>query len=132
MFINNNKVHPLDSEASSPTSGWLSRCISWWNSLFKSTILISYEEAKANYKDKSIRRDSQLNYIIDQGGCPISFMNVLWAFPGIVLGMAFVLIGFVFWPTENVFQYPNTWWICVLQCGFVWIGKLKEPYLQVL
>ena len=47
---------------------------------------------------------------------------LLWAGFGPLLGTLAVLVGFVLWPTENVFLHPNHWFECMLQCGVCWMG----------
>ena len=48
---------------------------------------------------------------------------LLWAGFGPLLGILAVLVGFVLWPTENVFLHPDHWFECMLQCGVVWMGE---------
>ena len=55
---------------------------------------------------------------------------LLWAGFGPLLGTLAVLVGFVLWPTENVFLHPNHWFECMLQCGVCWMGELHYNPLK--
>ena len=70
------------------------------------------------------RDEKQLEMILGDKNIGINWLSFLWPIVGICLGMTFVLLGFVFWPTSNVFTSPESWWDCVLQCGVVWMGKI--------
>ena len=102
-----------------------SSCLSQiWNTIFASTIHQSLEEAKDNYDDLCSKREAEMESIVLHKKCSVPWVNMLWGLVGMVLGMTAVFIGFVLWPTENVFLHPDHWYECMLQCGIVWVGKL--------
>ena len=61
--------------------------------------------------------------IVMEGGRGGGARALLWAGFGPLLGTLAVLVGFVLWPTENVFLHPDHWFECMLQCGVVAMGK---------
>jgi hypothetical protein len=95
-----------------------------WNTVFASTIHQSLAEAKENYDDLCSKREAEMESIVLHKKCSVPLVNMLWGLVGTVLGMTAVFIGFVLWPTENVFLHPDHWYECMLQCGIVWVGKL--------
>ena len=119
---NNNKVHPLDNtiDAHPPPKTCISRA---WSNLFSSTIEDSVVEVYEKISIKNDKREAEIKEIIVNGVCTVSFWNILWQITGIGLGALGVLVGFVFWPADNVFMEPQKWYQCVLQCGSVWIGQ---------
>ena len=119
---NNNKVHPLDNtiEAHPPPITCISRA---WSNLFSSTIEDSVVEVYEKISIKNAKKEAEIKEIIVNGVCTASFWNILWQITGIGLGALGVLVGFVFWPADNVFMEPQKWYQCVLQCGSVWIGQ---------
>ena len=127
MNITNSKVYPLDNNL--VLEGSNENCICRaWRSLFSSTIKESVAEVYEKISLKNARREAEIEKIVVDGVCTGSLWNILWQIAGIVLGGLGVFIGFVFWPTDNVFMEPQKWYQCVLQCGFVWIGQ----YTQVI
>ena len=99
------------------------------NTIFASTIKQTLEEVKENYDDLCTRREEEMKGIVLRNRCTVSLKNLMWSLVGTVLGMIAVFIGFVLWPTENVFLHPDHWYECMLQCGIVWVGEL-ETILQ--
>ena len=115
-FIKNKEEENINKKLS---------CLSQiWNTIVASTIRQSLEEAKENYDDLCTKREAEMESIVLHKKCSVSWVNMLWGLVGTVLGMTAVFIGFVLWPTENVFLHPDHWYECMLQCGIVWVGKL--------
>ena len=121
--MTSNKVQPLNISCEDEHSR--KSCISKaWSALFSSTITDSVEEVYEKIGIKDASKEEEIKRIVVEGVCTVSVWNILWQCVGIFLGMVAVLVGFVFWPTDNVFLDPQNWYQCVLQCGFVWIGQL--------
>lgn len=99
-------------------------------SIFASTIKQTLEEAKELNDDLCTKREEEMESIVVHRNCSVSWWNLLWGLVGTVLGMAAVFIGFVLWPTENVFLHPDHWYECMLQCGIVWIGSNFFTYIR--
>ena len=95
-----------------------------WQSIFASTIKETLEEARENYEELCTKRELEMKSIVLHKKCSVPWLNILWGLVGTLLGMVAVFIGFVLWPTENVFFHPDHWYECMLQCGIVWVGKL--------
>ena len=93
--------------------------------IFASTIKETLEEAEETYDGVCAKRKTQIEDILLHEKCSISPWNYLWGLVGPLLGMIFVFIGFVLWPTVNVFKHPSHWYECMLQCGIVWVGELR-------
>jgi len=70
------------------------------------------------------QREEEIKAIIMEGKCLIPWWKSLWMFVGSILGCASTLAGFVLWPTDNVFIFPDKWWQCMIQCAFIWNGIL--------
>ena len=121
--MTSNKVHPLSKnwEEQNIVKSFI---INAWGAVFSSTITDSVEEVYEKIGIKNAKREEEIKKIVVDGVCTVSVWNILWQFVGICLGLVAVLIGFVFWPTDNIFLEPQSWYQCVLQCGFVWIGQL--------
>ena len=101
-----------------------------WDKLFRSSIKFTIQEADEKSKKASLERENKLMDILYYQTCSVSYWNFLWLFAGPVLGMTLVLIGFVYWPNENLFVHPHRWWDCILQCSIVYMGEifsLTEP-----
>ena len=103
------------------------------SAIFASTIKQTLEEVRENYEDLCTRREVEMKGIVLRNRCTVPLMNMMWGLVGTVLGMIAVFIGFVLWPTENVFLHPDHWYECMLQCGIVWVGELhiKWAYLII-
>ena len=69
------------------------------------------------------RREEEMQGIVMEGRGGVRVKALLWAGFGPLLGTLAVLVGFVLWPTENVFLHPDHWFECMLQCGVVAMGK---------
>ena len=123
MKITNNTVRPLDNNLDfhpPPPRFCISRA---WSNLFSSTIEDSVAEVYEKISIKNTRREAEIKRIVVDGVCTVSFWNILWQIAGVGLGVVGVLLGFVFWPSDNVFMEPQKWYQCVLQCGSVWTGQ---------
>ena len=94
--------------------------------IFASTIKQTLEEVKDNYDELCTRREVEMKGIVLRNRCTVPLKNLMWSLVGTVLGMIAVFIGFVLWPTENVFLHPDHWYECMLQCGIVWVGELGK------
>ena len=68
-------------------------------------------------------RQREMREIVMEGKCQIPWWKALWAVAGSVLGCISTLAGFVLWPTDNVFIFPEKWWQCMIQCAFIWNGE---------
>ena len=90
--------------------------------IFASTIHQTLEEAEDHHNDICTQREKEMESIALHQYCSVSWWYLLWALVGPAIGIAAVFIGFVLWPTENVFLHPDHWYECMLQCGVVWIG----------
>ena len=100
-----------------------------WQSIFVSTIKETLEEARDKYEELCTKRELEMESIVLHKKCSVPWLNILWGLVGTLLGMVAVFIGFVLWPTENVFLHPDHWYECMVQCGIVWVGKLfPKPY----
>ena len=111
-----NRVQPM-AETVSSSSGF-------WEKIFSSNIRETLDESNEMCINLRHAREEELKNIVNDQRCSSSYWTFLWPLAGSCLGMIFVLLGFVFWPTENLFLHPDTWWHCVLQCGFVWMGEM--------
>ena len=133
--MHTNKVYPLDvqklenelfqkhKEEEEETVEELSFFCNIWNIIFASTIKDSLQEANMKYEDLCEKREMEMESIVMKRKCSVPWYKALWGIVGTVLGMVAVFIGFVLWPTENVFLHPDHWYECMLQCGIVWVGK---------
>ena len=91
--------------------------------IFCSHISQSLEEARIAQEAACSRREEEMQGIVMEGGRGGGARALLWAGFGPLLGTLAVLVGFVLWPTENVFLHPDHWFECMLQCGVVAMGK---------
>ena len=117
------KVHPLGDEDFEENKSLIGKI---WNAVFAPTIKETLEQADEKFENFVTKRENEINSIVRDGKCSLPWWYFLWVFVGIGLGIVAVCIGFVFWPTDNVFLEPEKWYQCVLQCGLVWIGKIRH------
>ena len=89
------------------------------------------EETQEKMEVACSKRKAAIDYIVSEGKSKISSMYMAWVVGGIVMGLATVSLGFVFWPTDNVFIHPGKWYQCLLQCGIIWMGKGCSSELEV-
>lgn len=94
--------------------------------IFCSHISQSLEEAKAEQEEVEANRQEEMREIVTERRCGAGAQHLLWGAAGPLLGTTAVLVGFVLWPTENVFLHPAHWFECMLQCGVVWMGECHE------
>ena len=92
--------------------------------IFCAHICQSLEEAKKEQEAACCRREEEMQGIVMERRGGIGARALLWAGFGPLIGTLAVLVGFVLWPTENVFLHPNHWFECMLQCGVCWMGEL--------
>ena len=104
----------------------------WGTAIFSSPIHETLQEAKENHDIVRARRQKLMASIVMDGKCRASWWNMLWCLVGTGLGMSAVFIGFVLWPTENIFSHPDQWYQCMLQCGIVWIGNHSTIILKII
>ena len=91
--------------------------------IFCSHMSQSLEEARLAQEAACSRREEEMKGIVMERRGGIGARALLWAGFGPLLGTLAVLVGFVLWPTENVFLHPNHWFECMLQCGVCWMGE---------
>ena len=91
--------------------------------IFCAHICQSLEEAKKEQEADCSRREEEMQGIVLERRGGIGARALLWAGFGPLIGTLAVLVGFVLWPTENVFLHPDHWFECMLQCGVVWMGE---------
>ena len=77
------------------------------------------------------RREEEMQGIVMGGRRGGGARALLWAGFGPLLGTLAVLVGFVLWPTENVFLHPDHWFECMLQCGVVAMGQWHHNQQKV-
>ena len=140
MFEPNNKINPvkaksenveeslfypknLEEEESQNKSSLWKQILS---TIFASTIKQTLDEVRENYDYLCKRCEVEMKGIVLRNSCTVPLKNLMWGLVGTVLGMIAVFIGFVLWPTENVFLHPDHWYECMLQCGIVWVGELES------
>ena len=116
------KIHPLGVADFEENKSFITGKI--WNAVFAPTIKETLEQADEKFDNLVTQREHEINSIVLDGKCSLPWWYFLRVFVGIGLGIVAVCIGFVFWPTDNVFIEPDKWYQCVLQCGLVWIGKI--------
>ena len=94
-----------------------------WRGIFASTINQTLEEVEDHHSILCIQRKEEMESIVLHNYCSVSLWNLLWGLVGAAIGIVVVIIGFVLWPTENVFLHPDGWYECMLLCAVVWMGK---------
>ena len=124
QFLENKQFNQTDIEKKQEQQTESSFFGKIWRSIFASTIKETLEEAEKNYEELCLKRELEMESIVLYKKCSVPWLNMLWGLVGTLLGMVAVFIGFVLWPTENVFLHPDHWYECMLQCGIVWVGKL--------
>ena len=102
----------------------------FWREIFSSTVVETLEEAQKQHTNLSDYRKIEMENIVLRGSCSVSWYRGLWGLIGSLLGICAVFVGFVLWPTENVFLHPEHWYECMLQCGIVWMGKFIHANLS--
>ena len=94
-----------------------------WSGIFGCHIPQTLEEARTEQEIACRRREEEMQGIVLERRCGAGARALLWTGFGPLQGTLAVLVGFVLWPTENVFLHPNHWFECMLQCGVVWMGE---------
>jgi hypothetical protein len=81
------------------------------------------DEEMDDFSLQTMRNEELESIVLDQK-CSISWWNLLWCLLGLVLNVAVVVLTFSIWPTQNVFIHQEYWYQCILQCAIIYTGKL--------
>ena len=95
-----------------------------WKLLNVSAINKELDDEEMDDFSLQTKRKEELESIVLDQNCSISWWNLLWCLLGIVLNVAVVVLTFSVWPTQNVFIHQEYWYQCILQCSIIYTGKI--------
>ena len=95
-----------------------------WKLLNVSAINKELDDEEMDDFSLQTKRKEELESIVLDQNCSISWWNLLWCLLGILLDVAVVVLTFSIWPTQNVFIHQEYWYQCILQCSILYTGKL--------
>ena len=96
-----------------------------WKLLNVSAINKELDDEEMDDFSLQTKRKEELEAIVLDQKCSISWWNLLWCLLGIVLNVAVVVLTFSIWPTQNVFLHQEYWYQCILQCSIIYTGKIR-------
>ena len=96
-----------------------------WKLLNVSAINKELDDEEMDDFSLQTKRKEELESIVLDQNCSISWWNLLWCLLGIVLNVAVVVLTFSVWPTQNVFIHQEYWYQCIVQCAIIYTGNIR-------